>query len=178
MQLYFAALLLPADAASRINEVKDYFAERYGWKVALRSPAHITLIPPFRMHPSMEEEWCTAMDALCIQLQTISIDAKGWGHFGKRTLFLEPQLTPGLSALKKAADNFVRAHPQFGASVDDRRFHPHVTVANRDIGPGEFAEALAWLETQSFPRSWEAAGITTLRYGQKKWDVWHTSRFV
>jgi 2'-5' RNA ligase len=52
--MYFIALVLPAYLNDKILVWKNFMQERYNCKVGLKSPAHITLIPPFWMEENKE----------------------------------------------------------------------------------------------------------------------------
>ena len=49
MNMYFIALVAPEEINTPILKWKTWFRDNFGCTVALKSPAHITLIPPFRM---------------------------------------------------------------------------------------------------------------------------------
>ena len=62
MSLYFIAILAPKKIDKEVSEWKQYMKEQYGCKVAQRSPAHITLIPPFNMKEEIENLMASAMN--------------------------------------------------------------------------------------------------------------------
>ena len=47
MQMYFNALVLPEQLDKKILTYKSWMADKYNCKVGLKSPAHITIVPPF-----------------------------------------------------------------------------------------------------------------------------------
>ena len=56
MNMYFIALVAPEDINKQVLKWKHWMKERYRCEVALRSPAHITLVPPFWMKPDLENK--------------------------------------------------------------------------------------------------------------------------
>jgi 2'-5' RNA ligase len=52
--LYFIALVVHGELAEKIRTIQLYCSETYQSKKALRSPPHVTLIPPFRHDDSIE----------------------------------------------------------------------------------------------------------------------------
>ncbi len=56
MEMYFIALVAPEDINQQLLKWKIWMLEKYQCEAALRSPAHITLIPPFWMKPELEKD--------------------------------------------------------------------------------------------------------------------------
>ena len=55
MRMYFIAIVLPDELNKKVLKWKNFMHDKFGCKVGLKSPAHITFIPPFWMH---EERGC------------------------------------------------------------------------------------------------------------------------
>jgi 2'-5' RNA ligase len=176
-QLYFTALVLPDELNAEIAVFKQRMLNDFGCRISLRSPAHITLLPPFRMDAPDETALVEALDTCCALLAPFRVETAGFGAFPPRTLFIEPVLTADLKTVRNAMADFARAYPTFGAVADARPFHPHITIATRDLTREAFEAAWANWGALPFVRRWEATGVETLRMGQKKWEVIHTSPF-
>ena len=56
MQMYFVAIVLPSHLNEKLLAYKQLMLEKYNCKVALKSPAHITLVPPFWMEEEKEQQ--------------------------------------------------------------------------------------------------------------------------
>ena len=54
--MYFMAIVAPEEVNGTILKWKELIKERFGCVVALRSPAHITLIPPFWLDEKKEHQ--------------------------------------------------------------------------------------------------------------------------
>ena len=54
MTMYFVALVLPEELNQEILKWKRYMHERFQCSVGLKSPAHITLVPPFWLDEAKE----------------------------------------------------------------------------------------------------------------------------
>ncbi|MGZ3924768.1 MAG: hypothetical protein ACXVBJ_13435, partial [Flavisolibacter sp.] len=54
MQMYFIAIVLPPRLNEKVLKYKTMMLEKYNCKVGLKSPAHITLVPPFWMEEEKE----------------------------------------------------------------------------------------------------------------------------
>jgi 2'-5' RNA ligase len=177
MKLYFVALVLPETLNEQIKQFKTFMQERWGCAVGLKSPAHITLIPPFWMNETLEESFCNDIDSLCKTIMPFVVATKNFSAFKPRTIFIEPVLDGFLKKLKEATDHFCKMHPQYGAKADPRPFHPHITIATRDLHKRAFAEAWPYFENKKFEASFNADGLSVLRHNTKNWDVIHTAPF-
>lgn len=178
MKLYFAALVLPADLNNEILVFKTLMHERWGCAVALKSPAHITLIPPFWMAERLEENLLHALDELCKPVSPFTVTMHRFAAFKPRTIFVEPVLHAELKNLKQTVDAFCKQHTQYGAKADARPFHPHITIATRDLHKRAFADAWTVFEHKPFEASFKAAGVSVLRHNTNTWDVIHTAPFA
>jgi 2'-5' RNA ligase len=178
MRMYFAALVLPDDLNQEIKLFKNLMLERWGCKVGLRSPAHITLIPPFRMDGTMEEHFANDLNAWCKNIAPFPVATNNFSAFRPRTIFIEPVLDEPLKKLKRSIDTFSKTHTQYGAKTDTRPFHPHITIATRDLHKRAFAEAWPLFEHKEFKGHFEATGLSVLRHNTVNWDVIHTAPFA
>jgi len=178
MKLYFVAIVLPPDLNEQIKSFKTFMRERWGCTVGLKSPAHITLIPPFWMDEKHEENFCSDLDVLCKNITPFSITTHHFSAFKPRTIFIEPVLHEPLKKLKVITDTFCKTHIQYGAKADARPFHPHITIATRDLHKHAFAEAWTYFETKKFEAVFEAMGLGVLRHNTKNWDVIRTLPFA
>jgi 2'-5' RNA ligase len=71
-------------------------------------------------------------------LHELEIQLDGFSHFGKR-VFICPRAGryfPGRT--QDAAENHFTDSFGYLIKKDDRPFHPHITIANRDLKPGDF----------------------------------------
>jgi 2'-5' RNA ligase len=61
----------------------------------------------------------------------------------------------------------------FGDSIktDDRAFHPHITIANRDLKPSDFIKAWEHFAKNDFNEMFQIRSISLLKLGPDKWNV-------
>ncbi|TCJ14574.1 2'-5' RNA ligase family protein [Flaviaesturariibacter flavus] len=177
MHIYYAALVLPPELDARILPMKQWMREQHGCKVGLKSPAHITLLPPFWMNPSLEEDLRTDMNSFAATQPSLEICTSGFSAFRPRTLFIDVVADEALKALKSSCDNWFRPRDQYGIKIESRPFHPHITIATRDLHKAAFAAAWAHFGQQSFHECWTATDISILKHNGQGWDVWHRVAF-
>ena len=176
-KMYFIAHVLPPELDKKILVFKQKMHERFLCTTGLKSPAHITLIPPFWMNEEMEDPLKTDLDVLASSQQPFNISTAVFNRFQRRTIFIEPEITPGLKALQISLAVFFGLHKEYPAKPDDRPFHPHITIATRDLQQKDFAAAWALFENKKFEAVWKANAISLLSHNKKNWDVIHTSQF-
>ena len=147
--------------------MKDHF----GCVVAMKSPAHITLIPPFWFAHEREIELMKTLQLFNSNFVPGKIDLDGFSHFRKRVLYIQLNENVWLSELQSRAEKHFME--KFGDSIkkDDRPFHPHVTIANRDMKPSHFEKAWEHFYNEEFKVSFDTSGISLLKLGPGKWNV-------
>jgi 2'-5' RNA ligase len=74
-------------------------------------------------------------------------------------------------------DDFFRLNSFYKIKIDTRPFHPHITIATRDLFKKSFCEAWPVFEKESFKEEWQVNGLSVLRHNKKNWDVIYTSQF-
>lgn len=177
MQMYYLAIVLPPELDKKVLEWKNYMLDKYGCVVALKSPAHITLVPPFWMEPGKEASLVADMDLLAAGIEPFTLATDHFSSFPPRTLFIAVKPNSRLAEVKIKTDDFFRERNAYPMKFETRPYHPHITIANRDLHKKDFYEAWNYLEGKQWEEEWRAEGISLLRHNKKNWDVVHTSQF-
>ena len=151
--------------------------EKYNCKVGLKSPAHITLVPPFWMQEEKEEQLINDIMLMSNQLQPFNMATHNFSAFKPRTIFIAPKPNEELNKVKKAIDDFFKTNSFYNIKIDARPFHPHITIATRDLYKKSFHEIWPWFAEKEFIAEWIVEGISVLSHNKKNWDVIHTSQF-
>lgn len=176
-KMYFVAVVLPATLNEKIHVYKKQMQERYGCKVGLKSPAHITLAPPFWMEEANESALQQDLQKLAQQVAPFPLTTNDFSAFRPRTIFVAVRESSALQAVKKTADAFFR-HSAYGMKIENRPFHPHITIATRDLHKKDFAEAWPFFQQEIFRESFDAAGLSLLKHNGRNWDVVFTAPFA
>jgi len=174
--MYFIAIVLPQHLDEKVIKLKHYMFEMYDCKVGLKSPAHITIVPPFWMNAQKEIELISDVDELAGSLQAFTLSADNFSCFKPRTIFIAIESSEALNRLKHEADKLFTQR-DYGIKKENRPFHPHITIATRDLFKKDFADAWPYFEKKEFKEAWEVEGLSVLRHNKKNWDVVHTSQF-
>lgn len=178
MQMYFIAHVLPEELNKKILNYKQDMLEKYSCTVGLKSPAHITLIPPFWMDEQKETQLLADVDRLYQPFHPFPVQTNHFSAFKPRTIFIDVVVDEALASLKKEGDEFFKRETFYGIKVDSRPFHPHITIATRDLHKKSFFEAWPSFQQETFKETWIAGGVSVLRHNKKNWDVIHTSQFT
>ena len=169
--MYFVAILCPPPLNEKVQQLKYWMKERFGSVVALRSPAHITLIQPFWFEEEKERDLKRSLQEFTSDMDELEIQLDGFSHFGIKVLFAAVRKNNSLEELKKQAEvHFVNSYSGI-VKKDDRPFHPHITIANRDLKPGDFEKAWSHFSERSFTDEFSSKTISLLRLTEGKWIV-------
>jgi len=151
--------------------------EIYGCAVGLKSPAHITIVPPFWMEEEKEKQLITDVNELSIEWESFDLSTNNFSAFKPKTIFIELSANDNLHRLKKKTDVFFNEKKEYKIKTDSRTFHPHITIATRDLFKKDFMEAWPHFSEKKFIEKWKVKGLSLLKHNQKNWDVVHTSQF-
>jgi 2'-5' RNA ligase len=168
-RLYFVALVLPEPYQSEITELKHLAADLFGSSHALNSPAHITLIPPFFATEEEIENFGDKLQSFLQDKKIPGIHIQGAGHFGKRVIYANIKRNPALEKLQK--DIFGLFRRFFPGINKSNRFHPHITIAFRDLDEDVFPEAWAYFSSMDIEGETHFDSIDILIHKQRKWNI-------
>ena len=177
MEMYFTALVAPEQINKEVLKWKLLMQEKYGCTVALKSPAHITLIPPFWMKPLLENEMFPLLNAFSSYQNQFTVQLNGFSHFKPRTLFINVNENQNLNNLYREFYGFLTLNEKLPIIKDDHPFHPHFSNATRDLGKKSFSEAWEELSKIEYSAVWVVKSISVLKLNKKNWDVVFTSQF-
>jgi 2'-5' RNA ligase len=169
--MYFLAHLLPAHLNEPILQMKQDLQQRFGCTVGLKSPAHITLIPPFWLETDKAPQLLPDLQRLATSVAPFYLAAANFSSFGKRTLFIAVAESSPLQQLKAAADSIFTGNDFYALKMEKRPFHPHITLATRDIKPAQFDEAWAVYGGRRFDHQWQATSVSIFKHNRMHWEV-------
>jgi 2'-5' RNA ligase len=169
--MYYVAIVCPADVNEKVLQFKYWMKEQFGCVVALKSPAHITLIPPLWLEQSEETILQQTLQSLSININRADIHLQDFSHFNKRVLFINVKENPALAEIKQQTEKHFIQMPGNAIKTDDRAFHPHITIANRDLKPADFVKAWQHFAKKNFKEMFQVKSISLLKLGPDKWNV-------
>jgi 2'-5' RNA ligase len=169
--MFYVAVLCPPEIDKKIQAYKIWMRDRFGCVVALKSQAHITLIPPFWLENEKEQQLIETTQSFKANTDPFTITLKNFAHFSNRVLFVSVEENHQLGSLRKATEDHFIVPFHNTIKPDDRPFQPHVTIANRDIKPGDFNKAWEHFKRQQFHEHFEATSISLLKLSPGKWTL-------
>lgn len=170
--LYFIAIVPPPDIQEEVTTLKKEAAEKFNSKHALRSPPHITLHMPFKWKDKRDNELNEMMAQLNEQLVPFKVQLKNFDFFEPRVVFVDVVENEHLDKLQAMVVTACRRSLKLdNANYKDRPFHPHVTIAFRDLRKPMFYEAKKEFEARTFERSFQVEKIQLLKHDGKVWNL-------
>ena len=176
--MYFIAIVAPEDINKQVLKWKLWMKERYQCVVALRSLAHITLVPPFWMDPALEQDLISSMTIFASQQEKFLVQSAQFSHFGQKVIFIDVTRSDALTRLPPALYEFLLSVGKYPLKQEERSFHPHITVATRDLHKKAFNEAWEHFKEKEYKAGWLAGDISLLRHNGTDWDVIARASFV
>ncbi|MGZ8541631.1 MAG: 2'-5' RNA ligase family protein [Chitinophagaceae bacterium] len=178
MNMYFIAIVAPGDINTQVLQWKHWMKARYLCEAALRAPAHITLVPPFWMKPELENSLIESVTAFSLKQTGFYIQLNNFSHFKSQVLFVDLAPNKRLTKLKYALLDFLLNPKPYPVKEDKRPFHPHVTIATRDLYKENFYEAWDHFKDKKYAAEWIVQDISLLKHTLGKWGVVATSSFA
>lgn len=169
---YFIAIVLPDPLFTEIEAVKQLLYEKHGLKGALRSPAHITLHRPFDWKEEKESVLIEKLHHFKFE-KAFAIAIKNYASFEPRVIYADVLPNETLFELHKNLTSYAKRELKlFNESDDLRGFHPHVTVAFRDLKKPKFYELREEYLTKKIEGSFEYKGFSLLKL-ENRWENIH-----
>ncbi len=169
---YFLAIVPPSPIYEEAEHLKHYFKDHYQSKGALNSPPHITLHMPFLWKEKNEAKLLEKLSQFGSDHQTFQVELKNFSCFEPRVIFIQVVPSELLSKLQTALTKFCKSELQlYNARYKDQSFHPHLTIAFRDLKKDQFKIAWKEFDLKSFERSFVCESLSLLKHDGKKWNA-------
>ena len=167
---YFLALIPDEKTCEEIVAFKQQSADLFGSKAALRSPPHITLHMPFKWREDRENVLVERLEAFQFEDFPVEIELHNFDFFPPRVAFVNVVKNETLQHLQKELVQHVRKKLNiYNADYKDRPFHPHITVAFRDLKKAVFPDAQKHFSSLIYEVTFTASGFSLLKHDGKVW---------
>lgn len=171
-KLYFIALIPPSPIYDEALEQKHYFKENYNCKASLNSPPHITLHMPFRWKEARELELAEDLEKFIKSFDPIKVCLDNYSSFPPRVIFINVIKTEQLENLQRGIQRFCKKELNlFNANYKEQPFHPHLTLAFRDLKKPNYKKAWDEFESREYKAEFIADRIALLKHNGKVWQV-------
>lgn len=171
-KLYFIALVPPSPIYDQALEQKNYFKEHYNCKASLNSPPHITMHMPFRWKEQKEMELITKIGGYLKKFDPIKVCLDNFSSFPPRVIFINVAKSDALDAMQKSIHRFCKKELNlFNANYRELAFHPHLTLAFRDLKKPNYLKAWEEFENKEYKAEFIADKISLLKHNGRIWEV-------
>lgn len=153
-------------------ELKQWVFKEVGSKGALRSPAHITLLMPFKWKQAKETLLFYSLETLASSIAKFNIKLTRFNSFEPRVIYVDVEQSTHLTLIKDQVMKMARQELKLEFLKDLRGFHPHITIAFRDLKKPQFYTLWEQLKGKPFESEFEATSIALLTHNGKNWDVY------
>ena len=153
-------------------EWKNYFKSAFNAKAALKSPPHITMHMPFEWKASKEELLKHDLKKFAAQSKPYHIQLFNFGCFAPRVIFINVVANTPLQEMQAALHRFCKAELNiFNANRLDKPYHPHLTVAFRDLKKKDFPKAWAAVKDVKLKENFSVDEVALLKHNGLSWEV-------
>lgn len=166
---YFIAIVPPEPVFSEVEKVKLDISQKYNNKSSLRSPSHITLHMPFEIKETKEELLIQTISEFNFS-PSFSIQLNGFGCFEPKVIFIGVEKNETLNTLQNQLVFHVKSNLNIFNQYEDKRgFHPHVTIAFRDLKKQDFYLANEEYKSKKFNAEFKVNSFFLLKHTGKIW---------
>lgn len=170
--LYFIAIVPPKPVYEQALVLKHHFKDHYNSKAALNSPPHITLHMPFKWKEGKEGELMNTLETFACKQEPFELRFAGFRTFEPRVIFIDVMKDETLTSLQKSLKRFCKTELNlFNADYKELAFHPHLTLAFRDLKKPEFYKAWEEFRDKKFEAAFTVDSIALLKHDGKEWKV-------
>ena len=168
---YYIALVPSVKISEEILKFKQAAESKFGTKLALRSPAHVTLVPPFIANDDELKQVLTILKAQIKQHKELSITIDGCSNFGSHTIYLQVKNN---SRINKLFEDLFDLVAKVVNPAGYRQFVPHITLANRDIPSQSFSEMLTYFKAFNYQCQTVINQVAIFKLVDQKWQLHKT----
>ena len=175
---YFIAIVLPSPYQHQVMAMKEYVRDHFGSKAALRSPAHITLHMPFEYKLKKEDLLLDTLHSFKFA-QPVDVELRDFNCFEPRVVYVDVIPNPLLDRLQRELVNHVKSELYLMNEAENKRgFHPHATIAFRDLNREKFRAAWEHYQKQHYSAHFVATSFHLLKHSPGKWEVFREFNFT
>jgi len=176
--LYFIALIPHMELREQIEALKEEIQERFNAKHALKSPAHITLQMPFRIHKNNEASLIEILEKTAANQDVFELKLSGFDCFSPRVIFVKISSHDPIIPFHEKLISLLREKMELGEKVLSQNIHPHITIATRDLSVEKFKLAWSEFKNKTFEGSFLCKSLFLLKHNGRHWDIYREFLFL
>ncbi len=172
-KLYFIGIVPPSPVFEKALVIKQHFYDRYRSKGALKSPPHITLHMPFKWEEHKEEKLVDLLNEFISEcpIKPFELRLKNFDCFEPRVIFIAVEKSESLFLLQQELKRFCKTNLNlFNATYKEHAYHPHLTVAFRDLKKPDFYKAWDEFKNKPFVGNFIVNEFVLLKHNGQVWE--------
>lgn len=168
LELYYIALIPPQAIQNEVHEFQHIAEVKFETEVTIKSPAYITIVPPFSLSGYEVKQMVHNLSILLKEsYKPIEVSVARFYHFDRRNIILE--VHKGREIERLFNDLIVVTEAATHHHNNVAKFIPHITVANRDLTPDVFDKAYDYFNHITYGRDFVCETITLFHFKDGKW---------
>ena len=171
-KLYFIAIVPPEPIKSEVFGLKERCAAEYNTRAALRSPPHITLHMPFKLNSDKVLFLQEKLNQRLNDFSVFKVALEDFGSFPPRVIFVRVNESSSLTELHGITKEVMRNEFHIlSQDYKDGKFHPHMTIAFRDLRKSEYYRAWDKFKEEKYSSEFKCEEINLLEHNGKYWEI-------
>lgn len=162
--LYFIAIIPPNPHKEDIEKIKQEFCQKFGPIHALKSPPHITMVPPMKLQESELNLMNKRIKSVIKHEKSFELSAFRFSAFSPRVIFIDFVKSNELRDFHNRLTNILEIESKY-------QFSPHMTIAFRDMKPPVFHRAWKEYKHKSISFKFLVDQLYVLKHDGKKWQT-------
>ena len=176
--LKLIALIIPEPLKTLVIEEQELIRDRWGPKHALRTPPHLTIIPPIEVSDEEITRLWTLAKEIANQTGPFEIEFNGYGAFKPRVVFINLQASSPLEHLyRNWRTSLERNMGHVLEKYPDRPYHPHLTLAHRDVDRVIFSEMWSYFKEKEIKANVTFDRFCILKHHAAGWSIEEEFKF-
>jgi 2'-5' RNA ligase len=168
---YFIAIVPEGEIQENATQLKLMLKQEFNIKYALKSPSHVTLKMPFSWNEAKEDKLKGLLKSFFEDIEPFEISYSGFDRFGKRVIFVKIKEEPALFSLQHSLSQYCKRELKLVVELSDKAYHPHMTLAFKDIKPAQFDTYWSFIKKQRFYASESVKNVALLKRIEGSWEV-------
>lgn len=173
-QKYFLAIVPEGELQDRLTAIKLELKEEFNIKYALKSPAHITLKMPFTYNEAKEDFLIEKLQSFAMNFLPFDLGIGGVDTFGDRVIFIKVEESLELINLQKKLREFSKKELKLVEELSDRNFHPHMTMAFKDLKKTPRQNIIEVVERKPISEKIVISQFFLLKRAEGRWNIHQT----
>ncbi|SMO70857.1 2'-5' RNA ligase family protein [Gracilimonas mengyeensis] len=170
--LFFVGVIPDETLQNKIQELKHYVKDTYHSSHSLNAPPHITLLSPFRTDADHTQELHLLLEVFAQAYEPFEVSLDGFATFPPRVIFIDVDKSEPLMTLQEKLEELARSKEElFSYGYKERPYHPHMTLAFKDLTKANFHRAWKEFKDREFDESFKVDKLSLLKHDGERWEV-------